>query len=105
MATLKRAVRTARPITQTLRLKRAFVMLGFLLCATVLLCLSPSQARRETPDVYAIKDAQIVTGTGKTIAKGTVVVRDGLIKEVGENVRIPADARIIDGTGDRKSVV
>jgi imidazolonepropionase-like amidohydrolase len=35
----------------------------------------------------------------KTIAKGTVVIRDGLIKEVGENARIPADARIINGTG------
>jgi imidazolonepropionase-like amidohydrolase len=48
---------------------------------------------------YAIKDAQIVVSPGKTIAKGTVVIRDGLITEVGENASIPADARIIDGKG------
>ena len=51
------------------------------------------------PDAYAIKDAQIITGTGKTIAKGTVVFRNGLITEVGESVKIPGDARVIDGTG------
>jgi imidazolonepropionase-like amidohydrolase len=63
------------------------------------LAISPPTARMDGPRVYAIKDAQIVTGAGKTIAKGTVVFRDGLIKEVGENVKIPADARVIDGTG------
>ena len=55
--------------------------------------------RLDAPAVYAIKDAQIVTGTGKTIARGTVVFRDGLITDVGENARIPADARVIDGAG------
>src|SRR5215470_6782183 len=97
MANLKRAVHPERPIIQMLGLKRVFLTLCLFLSATLALCLNPAHARRETPDVYAIKDAQIVTGTGKTIAKGTIVVRDGLIKEVGENARIPADARIIDG--------
>jgi imidazolonepropionase-like amidohydrolase len=75
--------------------------------STVLLCLAGSfflltnspVARLDAPDVFAIKDAQIVTGTGKTIAKGTVVFRKGLITEVGENVKIPADARVIEGAG------
>jgi imidazolonepropionase-like amidohydrolase len=56
-------------------------------------------ARLDAPDAFAIKDAQIVTSPGKAIAKGTVVFRKGLITEVGANVRIPADARVIDGTG------
>jgi hypothetical protein len=56
-------------------------------------------ARLDAPDAFAIKDAQIVTGAGKTIAKGTVVFRKGLITDVGENVKIPGDARVIDGAG------
>lgn len=56
-------------------------------------------ARMDSPGVYAIRDAQIVVSPGKTIPKGTIVIRDGLIADVGENARIPADARIIDGKG------
>lgn len=51
------------------------------------------------PSVYAIKDARIVTVTGTTLAKGTVVIRDGLIESVGERVQIPPDARVLDGSG------
>ena len=49
-------------------------------------------------DTFAITNAQIVTVSGPNLAKGTIVIRDGLIESVGENVKIPADARIIDGT-------
>lgn len=47
----------------------------------------------------AIRNAKIVTVSGPVIAKGTVVVRNGLIQEVGENATIPADAIVIDGEG------
>lgn len=50
-------------------------------------------------DVYAITNAQIVTVSGKTIPRGTVVVRDGLIESVGETAKVPADAQVIDGNG------
>ena len=56
-------------------------------------------ALTDGPLVYAIKDARVVTVTNGTLAQGTVVVRDGLIEAVGERVDIPADARIIDGSG------
>ncbi len=49
-------------------------------------------------DTFAITNAQIVTVSGPNLAKGTIVIRDGLIESVGENVKVPADARIIDGT-------
>ena len=48
---------------------------------------------------YAITNAKIVTVSGETIEKGTVVVRDGLIQAVGANVAAPADALVFDGTG------
>lgn len=56
------------------------------------------QAQSRT-DVYAITNAQIVTVSGKTIPRGTIVVRDGLIEAVGETVKVPADAQMIDGSG------
>lgn len=48
---------------------------------------------------YAITNARIVTVSGGTIERGTVVVRDGLIESVGADVRTPADAQVFDGTG------
>ncbi|MBL8176388.1 MAG: amidohydrolase family protein [Bryobacterales bacterium] len=67
-----------------------------LLCAAAL---SLSGGIAETPAVIAIRNARIVTVSGPVIAKGTVVVRNGLIEAVGENAAPPADAWIIDGAG------
>ena len=50
-------------------------------------------------DVYAITNARIVTVSGPTIERGTVVFRDGLIAAVGASVAAPPDARTIDGAG------
>lgn len=47
----------------------------------------------------AIRNAKIVTVSGAVISKGTVVVRNGLIQDVGESAQIPADAVVIDGEG------
>jgi imidazolonepropionase-like amidohydrolase len=48
---------------------------------------------------HAIRNARIVTVTGATIARGTVLIRDGKIAAVGENVSVPADAKVIDARG------
>ena len=50
-------------------------------------------------EAIAIRGGTVVTVTGATIPKGTVVIRGGLIAAVGADVPIPADARIIDATG------
>lgn len=80
-------------------IKRLSVILAMLTSALLMMCSRPYVARLDAPDAFAIKDAQIVTGAGKTIAKGTVVFRKGLITDVGESVKVPADARVIDGAG------
>jgi imidazolonepropionase-like amidohydrolase len=73
---------------------------GWLLLVTAFVLLAQVQvAQLSAPAVYAIKDAKIVAGNGRTIAKGTIIVRDGLITEVGENIRIPADARVVEAAG------
>jgi imidazolonepropionase-like amidohydrolase len=41
----------------------------------------------------------LVPVSAPVIANGTIVIRDGLIVALGANVAVPADARVIDGTG------
>ena len=53
----------------------------------------------ETPSTVAIRNARIVTVSGPVIAKGTVILRNGLIADVGENVSVPADAWVVEGEG------
>lgn len=53
----------------------------------------------DSPHVYAIKGARLVTAAGAPIASGTIVIRDGLIDAVGADVQAPAGAVVIDGAG------
>lgn len=46
---------------------------------------------------FAIENATIVQQPGRTINRGTVVIRDGLILDVGRNVDVPFDAERIAG--------
>ncbi len=69
------------------------------IAASAAVLAAPLAAQSRVPDAYAITNARIVPGTGPTIARGTVVVRNGLIAAVGANVAVPADARIVDGSG------
>jgi imidazolonepropionase-like amidohydrolase len=55
--------------------------------------------QRSAIDTYAITNAKIIPVSGPLMERGTVVIRDGLIAAVGEKVSVPADARVIDGTG------
>ncbi|MBV9611831.1 MAG: hypothetical protein JO091_05135, partial [Acidobacteriaceae bacterium] len=55
--------------------------------------------RSEGRGAVAIKDAHIVTVSGADLPKATVLLRDGLIENVGANLDIPADAWVIDGAG------
>ncbi len=61
--------------------------------------LSPWCLSADVPLVFAIKDARVVTVSGPELPKATVVLRDGLIENVGTGIPIPPDAWVIDGTG------
>jgi len=78
-------------------MKKFISRFGVALLALAALCL-PAIAQSRT-DTFAITNARVVTVSGATIERGTIVVRNGLIESVGANVRVPADARIIDGAG------
>jgi len=67
------------------------------LVTALLACLALNA--QPAPTSIAIRGAKIVPVSGPAIEKGAVVLRGGLIESVGENVTIPADAEVIDGTG------
>jgi len=53
----------------------------------------------EVPSAVALRDARVVTVSGATLERGTVLLRDGLIEAVGEKVAIPPEAWVIDAKG------
>jgi imidazolonepropionase-like amidohydrolase len=59
----------------------------------------PFALRADTPNVYAIRGARIVTAAGAPIDNGTIVIRNGVIEAVGASVAPPADATVVDGNG------
>ena len=61
---------------------------------------SPTAAQQPAPPpFFAIRDAEIMTGTGETLERATLLIADGLIEAVGRDLDIPPDAWVLDGTG------
>jgi imidazolonepropionase-like amidohydrolase len=59
-----------------------------------------SAASADAPGVYAIRGARIVTVSGATIEKGTVVIRGGTIETVDADATPPpSDAVVVEGAG------
>ncbi|MDQ6859909.1 MAG: amidohydrolase family protein, partial [Verrucomicrobiota bacterium] len=81
----------------------AIAAAGALAVTTTLLAqitTAPKQGLRENdPRIHALTNARIVTAPGKTIEKGSVLIRDGLIVDVGPAVKIPPEARVWDLAG------
>ena len=58
-----------------------------------------SGLRENTPAVFAITNADIVTEPGNRLEDAVMVVRNGIIESVGRDVQIPADATILNMSG------
>jgi len=59
----------------------------------------PAGLRERVPTTQAFRGGRLVLSPEKTLASGTMVIRDGVIVAVGENVAIPPDARVWDASG------
>ena len=53
----------------------------------------------QAPGPIALRGARVVTVSGPVLEKGTVLLRNGLIEAVGENVDLPKDAWVMDAQG------
>ena len=59
----------------------------------------PPGHRPEPPGIHALTNARVVIAPGKVLERGTILIRDGRIEAVGEDIEIPGDARAWDMTG------
>jgi hypothetical protein len=48
---------------------------------------------------HALVGGKVVVKPGEELDAGTIIIRDGLIKAVGRNIPVPADARLWDMKG------
>lgn len=69
-----------------------------LLGGAALLLSAPAAQAAKIP-AYAITRARVVTVSGAVMDNATVVLRDGIVVDVGPAAAIPRDARVFDGTG------
>ncbi|MBX3411921.1 MAG: amidohydrolase family protein [Pirellulales bacterium] len=54
----------------------------------------PSGLRKNTPAVHFLEGTRVVIAPGRVLEKANVLVRDGVIAAVGEDLSAPADARV-----------
>jgi len=96
----KSEVRSARSDVRSARSDVRFGVVAAAVLALVAVAAYPAIEARQMPaaPVYAIQGAKIVTA-GSTIDKGNLVMRNGLIDDVGPAAAVPADAVVVDGTG------
>ena len=59
----------------------------------------PNGLRSHPPGVWALTHAEVHIESGSVLEDATIVIRDGLIENVGRDIRIPRDATILDFTG------
>ncbi len=91
----KFAIETQRHIEKTMmKALHSFVAL-----ALIASMLPAPTAAQQGSNVTLIQNGTILTVTKGTIQKGSILIRDGKIAEVGANVKAPAGATVIDATG------
>jgi len=72
-----------------------------LLCVLCFLCLPVTVAATppDAPAVILIQNATILTVSHGTIEHGSILIKDGKIAEVGQSIKAPKDAQVIDAAG------
>jgi len=77
-----------------------------LICSVLLVLPAPLLARAseaaaiaESSPVLLIQNATILTASHGTIERGSILIKDGKIAEVGASVKAPKDAQVIDASG------
>ena len=65
----------------------------------VLLLLLAAGLNCAADETIAITGGTVLTVTKGTIENGVVLIRDGKIAEVGQNIEIPEGAKVIDASG------
>ncbi|MFH1304605.1 MAG: amidohydrolase family protein [Planctomycetota bacterium] len=79
-----------------------FLGLLLLICIQAVPASVSAQAERNVGfelTAFALTHAKVVTRPGAVLENATVLIRDGLIEEIGADLKIPSDAEVIDCQG------
>jgi imidazolonepropionase-like amidohydrolase len=81
---------------------RVFLSLSVALVAAVLAAPASAQdlLRGDAPNDWLIQDATVLTVTNGTIENGDILVRDGQIAELGQDLSAPNDVEVYDASGE-----
>jgi imidazolonepropionase-like amidohydrolase len=90
-------VKTAARLLESAKNFRVLNLL-YLLCFFYL-PLAVAAAPPDAPSVIVIQNATILTVSHGTIEHGSILIKDGKIAEVGQSVKAPKDAQVIDAAG------
>jgi imidazolonepropionase-like amidohydrolase len=71
-------------------------MLLFVPAISLIFVISPLSAAEE---VTAIRGGDLYTITGGIIKNGTILIKDGKISDIGQNIEIPEKVKVIDARG------
>ena len=58
-----------------------------------------AKAEKKEPTVTALVGGDIMTVTNGTIRRGTILVEDGKIRAIGQDIEVPKEAKVIDVKG------
>ncbi|RAI93806.1 amidohydrolase family protein [Algoriphagus yeomjeoni] len=72
-------------------------MVSGLLSSTLALAQSDPSGKKPITDTYAITNATVFTSPGQAGVKTTVLIKNGLIQGVGNNLALPKEAKTIAG--------
>ena len=87
--TQKRETKTANRLAHLISFQFLAVLLTFCIVSSVL----------ADEQVTAIQGGDLYTITSGIIKNGTILIKDGKINRIGQNIEIPEDANIIDAKG------
>jgi len=76
-------------------MKRTIFIISLLFVVFIVAGLS----QEKNPEIIAIKDATIVPVVGQTLQSGVLLIKNGLIEAVGQDIDIPSGAKVIDAKG------
>ena len=79
--------------------RKSLLLVQVAAAITAALTFGPTGAASPAGPLYAIRGARIFTAAGAPIDNGIVVMRNGVIEDVGAGVTVPADAVVIDAAG------
>ncbi len=81
------------------KMSRRFALIAAAILAFLMAPAAPAANPPDAPPVILIQNATILTVSHGAIEHGSILIKDGKIAEVGQSVKAPQNAQVIDAAG------